>query len=126
MRAEVRAEEDALEACELERAMVESAVDTVRSSCADFDGAIAASLGGEGEGGGGVGSARPSGLFSGPDGFVRAWKSPVGWVAPPVWSREPGLDPAGGDRWGVKVRLRMPQSGSLLVWVRVAPVRSCW
>ena len=126
LRAEVRAEEDALEACELERAMVESAVDTVRSSCADFDGAIAASLGGEGEGGGGVGSARPSGLFSGPDGFVRAWKSPVGWVAPPVWSREPGLDPAGGDRWGVKVRLRMPQSGSLLVWVRVAPVRSCW
>jgi hypothetical protein len=123
LKAEVAAEEDALEARELARAMADSAVDAVQSSCADFAGAVAVSMSGVGAGAGDESySSRPSGLFSGPDGCVRAWKPPVGWVAPPVWSREPGLDPVGGDRWGVKVRLRMPQSGSLLVWVRVAPV----
>ena len=106
LRAEVAAEEDTLEALELECAIADSALDTVRPSCADFDDAIAAALGGVGGVGDGASTARPSGLFTGPDGFVRAWMPPVGWVPPPE-PPERGVDPVGGDRWGVKVRLRM-------------------
>ena len=42
LRAEVAAEEDTLEALELECAIADSALDTVRPSCADFDDAVAA------------------------------------------------------------------------------------